>query len=155
MKYLLFIMIALAAMSCGSSATSDPVAKAAAALAAGNEKACQKACDDLLADTAAFNGLSATQLCRMAEMYVLLSGEPGANDGAAVRCLNRARTLSTDSVDNFLSSCSPEGASQLTTLYYVGSYLEIPRDSLVGSEDEPYIESSHVDSTLLHHNDIK
>lgn len=155
MKYLLFIMIALAAMSCGSSANDDPVAKAAAALAAGNEKACQKACDALLADTAAFNDLSATQLCRMAEMYVLLSGEPGANDGAAVRCLNRARSLDTDSVDSFLNSCSPEGASQLTTLYSVGSYLEIPRDSLVGAEDEPYIESSHDDSTHLHHTELE
>jgi len=76
MKYLLILLIAITAMSCGAPATEDPVEKAAAALASGDEKSCQKACDALLSDTAAFNSLSAMQLCRLAELFVLLPGEP-------------------------------------------------------------------------------
>ncbi len=146
MKRLIYILIAIVAMACSSTATDDPVAKATAALAAGNQKSCQKTCDALLADTAAFNELTVSQLCQLAEMYVQLSDEPGANDGAAVRCLNRARSLDADSVANYLASCSSDGASQLITLTFVGSYLEMPRDSLVGVEDE-IADSIHVQHT--------
>lgn len=153
MKYVLFLLIAIAAASCGSPAGEDPVEKAAAALASGDEKGCQKACDALLTDTAAFNRLSAVQLCRLAELFVLLPGDPEANDGAAVRCLNRARTLDTDSVDSYLSSCSTEGSAHLMTLDFVGAYLEMPRDSLVGAEDEPGAEAYHSDTAHEHHSD--
>lgn len=151
MKYLLILLIAITAMSCGAPATEDPVEKAAAALASGDEKSCQKACDALLSDTAAFNSLSAMQLCRLAELFVLLPGEPDANDGAAVRCLNRARALDTDSVDNYLSSCSTDGAAHLMTLDFVGAYLEMPRDSLVGAEDNPAAYGCQTDSSHEHH----
>ena len=87
------------------------------------------------ADSAAFATLNAAQLCRMAAIYVSLTADRDANDGMAVRCINRARTLSADTVEAFIQAQNGDLAHDLRTIERVGSYLDIPRDSLVGIED--------------------
>lgn len=146
-KYITILLTALAVVlsGCGS-ADSDPVERASAAVEAGDDQRAQHDIDHLLADTVSFDALTVSQLCRLALVCVTIDGNQEANDGAAVRCLNRARSLDSDSVDMFLSKIAiePEGG-HLYTLDRVGAYLEIPREELVAAED--MTEPEHNDST--------
>lgn len=119
--------------SCGSA--SHPVERAVEAAAAGDPERCIRECDDIMADTAIFNNLSVTQLCTLARLYASIPGDQGSNDGSAVKCLNRARAISNDSVDVFMNTLEGDDASHLITLDHVGAYLEMPRDELLTDED--------------------
>lgn len=148
MRFLsLFIAATFCLLSaCSSADTVDRLDEAAEQLSVGEYGKCQQLCDGIMADSTAFTGLSATQLCRLAEMYVSLPDEHDSNDGAAVRCLSRARSLASDSVAAFLSTVDRDKAARLYTLDRVGSYLEVPRDSLVSEED--VLDANWNDSTI-------
>lgn len=138
-KYITCIIIALCvitgSVSCTGGKDTDPVERVAAMLRNGNAEDAQRDCDRLLADTTAFNALSAGQLCRLALVFVSFTGDQESNDGAAVRCLNRARSLNNDSVESFLLELNDVYGGHLVTLDRVGTYLEIPREELVSAED--------------------
>lgn len=102
----------------------------------------QHAIDQLMADSAAFSSLSASQLCVLAELCLRVDSarrsEPAVADpgeAVAARCLTRARALSADTVSEFINSLPRERASRLSTIDLVGTFLDTPRDSLV-VEDE-------------------
>lgn len=136
-RHIIAVCAALGLCACGTSGTTDAVDAVTAALDAGDCARAQSRADALLADSAAFSALSATQLCRLSRALVHIDpdGNAEANDASAARCLTRARALQSDSVTEFLLSLSGEDAGRLAVLDRVGTYLEIPRDSLVGSED--------------------
>lgn len=128
---------AIALCACTPQSPADAVDAVAAALDAGDTARAQSRADALLADSAAFSALSATQLCRLSRALVHIDpeGNAEANDASAARCLTRARALQSDSVSEYLRNLSGEDAGRLAVLDRVGTYLEIPRDSLVASED--------------------
>jgi len=128
----------MTAGGCGSVAGSDPVAAVIGNLERGDRHGAQVAVDRLLADTAAFDALTAGQLCRLSRALVRLSSpsEVEANDASAARCLSRARSLAPDTVERFLQTVSGDDAARLAVLDRVGSYLGIPRDSLAIAEED-------------------
>ncbi len=126
----------------GGSSADDPVGKIAITYERGDVRGAARDAERLLADSAAFNSLSAMQLCRLSELFVQLSETESrtdidANDAMAARCLTRARAIGSDSVAAFLASRSGEMAGRLIVLDQVGTFLDTPRDSLVSSEDLP------------------
>lgn len=127
-------LVAVVAVSCGS--PSHPVDRAVEAAFAGDPERCIRECDDIMSDTAVFNSLTVTQLCTLARLYASIPGDQGSNDGSAVKCLNRARAISNDSVDAFMNALEGDDASHLVTLDHVGAYLEMPRDELLTDEDD-------------------
>lgn len=144
MKFIAIILTVatlMIAAGCTRAAGDDPVARAESEAAAGDVAAAQRMCDALLSDTAAFNALSAGQLCRLAGLFVSLQGDQEANDGAACRCLSRARTLDNDSVDIFLRTLDSDAALHLLTLDNVGAYLDMPREQLVTESDSVFADS--------------
>lgn len=149
MNRLILIIITLAALLAAGCADShsDRVTVAADALAVGDTERARQECDALLADSTAFNTLSVNQLCRMAEVLIAIPDNQEANDGAAVRCLSRARVLNSDSVDAFLDTLRAD-TRHLYTLDRVGSMLTIPRDELVVEEEDMV-----PDSINTHHDD--
>lgn len=139
-------ILAAAAILAGCAADNSgqsSLEKAATALSDGNYAAAQKTCDGLMADSAAFDALSVAQLCSLAEMYVRIESEQqrdthavaDVNDASAARCLSRARSIDSDSVDAFIGTLPRETAQRLTVINRVSTYLDIPRDSL--AIDEP------------------
>ncbi len=148
MNRLLLIILTLTALiaTACSDSHADRVTVAADALIVGDTDRARQECDALLADSATFNSLSVNQLCRIAEILTALPDDQEANDGAAVRCLSRARELNSDSVDAFLDTLRAD-TRHLYTLDRVGSMLGIPRDELVADEDVA------PDSLTAHHDD--
>lgn len=137
MRHLYLIIITLAAAlatSCGG--TGSGVENALSAYSAGDTGRAQRDADAVMADTAAFNALSVSELCRLAELYASLPGDQETNDASAVRCLGRARKIDNDSVDAFLAELRTEPGRHLRTLDNVGAYLSMPLDSLF-TEDAP------------------
>ncbi len=144
LSHIITILIVMACMSCSS--PSHPVERAVEAAAAGDTERCIRECDDIMADSTLFNSLSVTQLCTLARLYASIPGDQGSNDGSAVKCLNRARTISNDSVDAYINALDGDDASHLVTLDHVGAYLEMPRDELLTDEDSSESsESTHND----------
>lgn len=136
-RLLTFLLIILSVAVCSCSSSGDPVSDIASALEAGNPALAQHRADKLLSDSVAFNALTAPQLCRLSQLMMHLDpdAENQANDASAARCLARARALQPDSVTAFLYSLSGDDAGRLFVLDRVGSYLEIPRDSLVTADE--------------------
>lgn len=134
LPFLVGAIFTLVCISCGS--PSHPVERAVEAAAAGDPERCIRECDEIMADTVLFNNLSVTQLCTLARLYASIPGDQGSNDGSAVKCLNRARAISNDSVDAFMNALEGDDASHLVTLDHVGAYLEMPRDELLSDEDD-------------------
>lgn len=136
-RHIIAACAALGLCACGNNTPADAVDAVTAALDAGDMTRAQSRADALLADSAAFSALSATQLCRLSRALVHIDpeGNAEANDASAARCLARARALQSDSVTSFLLDLSGEDAGRLAVLDRVGTYLEIPRDSLVAAED--------------------
>ncbi len=137
-RLLSIIGLCILLWACGPIGAADgAVGEIAVALGAGDTAGAQKAADALLSDTTAFNALSAGQLCRLSQLLVRIDPdkETEDNDAYAARCLARARALSPDTVVAFLRSLSGDDAGRLMVLDRVGTYLEIPRDSLVSAED--------------------
>jgi hypothetical protein len=135
MRVLSTILILATLMACSSAASTDPVADALEAVGQENYDEAQTICDGVLADSTIYNHLTSSQLCMLASIYVRLDGDNEANDASAARCLSRARNLATDSVSAFIASLPEDLAVRITILDRVGTYLGIPRDSLVSSED--------------------
>lgn len=133
-RIIIALLAAVLAAACGTSPQSRFVT-AVEAFETGDTARCVREFNSLTADSAAFATLNAAQLCRMAAIYVSLTADRDANDGMAVRCINRARTLSADTVEAFIQAQNGDLAHDLRTIERVGSYLDIPRDSLVGIED--------------------
>ena len=137
----LCILVAIVAMlagaaSCGSGAEADSVAAIILQLDRGDRQGAQRGAERLMADSAAFASLGSGSLCLLSRALVRMSNsqEAGANEASAARCLARARQLSADSVDQFLQSLTGDDAGRLMVLDRVGTYLEIPRDSLAREE---------------------
>lgn len=128
-----FVVMLLCLCACGSAGA--PVDNAVAAVEVGDNAAAQRICDDLLADSVAFNDLDAVALCRVARVLMTVA-DSDANIAAAVKCLNRARSLDDAAVDAFIDSIPADIATILHTLDRVGTYLNIPRENLV-VEDAP------------------
>lgn len=140
MRLLLSIAVCLLVTACGGSQSgaTDSLDAALSAYEHNDPVRAQKEADALLADSAAFSALDAPQLCRLSLLLVRLNNDTPdgeANDASVARCLTRARTLQPDSVNDFLRSLRGEDAGRLMVLDRVGSYMEIPRDSLVSAED--------------------
>lgn len=136
-RLIVMIMLALAAAACGVSDPADRVAEASDALERGDNDRAQAYADAIVSDSTVFATLEAGQLCRLARVLVRLSSgtDNESNDASAARCLARARTLQSDTVTAFLYSLPGEDAGRLMVLDRVGTYMEIPRDSLVSAED--------------------
>lgn len=98
---------------------------------------CRKLCDDILADSSAFSKLQVSDLCTLSELYITMPGNSDESDVEAARCIARARDINPDSVDMYVANYASEVAQRMYVLDRVGSYLEIPRDSL-SVEDEEY-----------------
>ncbi len=132
---LLLLTVATMFASCVAPTSNDRIKEAAAKFDYGDYEACGNICDDILADSAEFHSLSVAQLCAISEMYINLGNDVDEDDASAAKCLKRARVLSPDSVDDFIRSKSAEVATYLSILDNVGTYMDIPRDSLLISED--------------------
>lgn len=133
------VMLLLAA--CGAS-PAEKVARATEAMRLDDFESAQRYSHEVAGDSASLGTLSVSQLCELANVLVRLPESSDVNDGLAVKCLNKARSISVDSVEAFLSTCSPDEAMRLSTLNQVGAYLEMPRGDLM-VEDEEYIDTIH------------
>ncbi len=134
----MMVLVAMLLGSCGAPVGSDTVGRITSELDRGDRHGAQRDAERLLADSAAFAALTPGQLCELSRALVRLSSpsEVEANDASAARCLARARQLAPDTVEHFLRSVTGEDAGRLMVLDRVGSYLEIPRDSLVIEEED-------------------
>lgn len=139
LRFLIILTLALlpALWGCGGrSAAEDSLAAVTEAIEAGDMDAAQTRADAIVADSAAYDALSAGQLCILARAFVRLNDTADdTNDALAAQCLTRARRLDPDTVAAFLHSLTGDDAGRLMVLDRVGTYLGVPRDSLVGIED--------------------
>ncbi|MDO4319255.1 MAG: hypothetical protein Q4C34_01650 [Bacteroidales bacterium] len=138
MRRLVYIIVMAVAAACSTSSSSETaVSEAVDAMEHGDRDRAQACVDAVMADSAGFASLDARQLCTLARVLVQLTADTDneSNDASAARCLARARSLAPDSVTAFLYSLPGEDAGRLMVLDRVGSYLEMPRDSLVSAED--------------------
>ncbi|MGN0210160.1 MAG: hypothetical protein ACI391_03485 [Muribaculaceae bacterium] len=137
MRYIPLIIIALASLltACVDNSPSGRLADALAAREMGDTAECLTACDALMLDSAAFNQLSPSQLCTLAEIFTSLETDAETADAQATRCIHRARTLNPDSVAEFLRTCPTDISMHLYTLMSVGASLDMPRDSLLRDDD--------------------
>ena len=143
MRYIHLIIIALATIvaACADKSPSTRVADAVAARQMGDNAECLALCDGLLADSAAFNELTANELCTVAEIYATVGNDPETADAQATRCIHRARTIAPDSVTAFLLECPTDVSVHLYTLINVGASLDMPRDSLLRDDIDFYHDS--------------
>lgn len=144
--YMLLVMMSLAVTSCGGHGDSAAALESVDdALIRGDRRRAQECAESLLGDSAAFAALSPRQLCHLSQLLVNMSdaNEVEANDASAARCLARARQLAPDTVAAFLASLSGDDAVRLVVLDRVGTYLEIPRDSLVTADEAAADTLSH------------
>ncbi len=142
LQLIVILLLALMAAACGGSpSASRTVDDAAALIERGDFKGAHRKAEAVMADSAALNSLTVSQLCRLAVVFVRLSNqetpsETDANDAMAARCLSRARAVAPDSVAQFIGSLTGEMAGRIIVLDQVGTFLTTPRDSLTDTPDD-------------------
>lgn len=142
-KLLVILSAIFMLQSCGgnSATTADSLFSARQYISRQEYTRASDILENVTADSARFNSLTVSELCDVAEMYLTLAANPDLdslaplNEANAARCMGRAQALDADSVDLFLARAETETALRLHAISKVGSYLSIPRDSLV-IEDE-------------------
>lgn len=115
--------------SCGSDVSIDTtISDAEQAYADGDYSRSQELCNSLTSGE--FDKLSEEQLGRLAILYMKLSESSNSYDNIAEAavCIQQAWKLSTDSMQGFASSLSPEDLPHFVMITRIGGSLDAPLD---------------------------
>ncbi len=149
MKALLTIIVAtFLFVACSSDKSGEAISYAEIQIANNDFAGAQKTCDNLMAGKASKSFL-ASDLCRMAIIYMKLSERYNESENIAVatQCYRTANTINADSVTDFFANTPIEEAQYEATLKSLAKSLDNPQE-IIGEEPT---DSIHLIQDSLYH----